>query len=150
MNPLEVVFWNVLFWALYLPIAVILLLLGAQGHPFGVVACGLMGSVILSVFLAFQDDLLFESYTPVRVTIKEESAKPEPKIRERAAPEVKDEKMEVKSPKDEPAEAVEGVQPDDKEEIEFAVGEEPEPRMRTDVSLNEFDADDDDSFSKCD
>jgi len=148
MNLLEIAFWNVLFWALYLPIAVIMLLLGAQSHPLGIVFCGLFGTAVLSVFLGFQDDLLFESYTPVQVTIteaksepkesetkkpKEEEAKEEPK-----APEGQDEEVEVKSPEVEPVETDAEVESDESEEVEFADGEEPEPRLRTDVVVEQL------------
>jgi len=139
MNPIEVVFWNVLFWALYLPIAVIAMLVGAKGHPIGILACGLGWSTLLTLFLAFQNDLLF------RRRIKESPAKPEPTIVEPEAPEVKDEKMEVEDSKDK--DVGEEV-PNTKAEVEFSEG--PEPRMQSDVGLDDFDADDDDSFSKCD
>lgn len=161
MNLLEIAFWNVLFWALYLPIAVIILLLGAQGHPLGVVSCGFFGTAILSIFLGFQDDLLFESYTPVQVTITE--AKPEPKeskseskepkgekMGEPQVPEGQDEEVEVKSPEVEPVEIDAEVESDESEDVEFADGEEPEPRLRTDVVVEQLAVDDDDAFSVCD
>jgi len=119
MKLTEIIVWDALYWALYLPCSIVLYAITGQGDVFGILVIGALLTLILSVFLATQDGLLFDDWEPAIVLTKTkvEVYQHEQKETEKSEPE----------PSTRPS-----------------VGFEPGIKLRTDVDLGLLDADDDD------
>ncbi len=120
MKLIEIYFWNAVYWALYLPLSLIIYAVTEQGDILGILAVGAILTAILTVYLAFSDGVLFDDNEPaVIVYVDDEISEPVPVPKEETKPEVKQ---------------------DEKQELDL----EPEPKMRTDVELDKPDSADDD------
>jgi hypothetical protein len=107
-------FWNCVYGALYLPLSILLNLFTGQGDILGILLVGTLCSLLLTVYLLFQDECLFETWEPAIVH-----------------------HIRVQKP-------VQEVEPDETIEEKPLVVIEPAPKIRTDVDLRLLDADDDD------
>lgn len=174
MKLIELYFWNSLYWALYLPLSLLILLLTGQGDVLGIIIVGSLMTAILSLILVFQEGVLLDDFEPALVMLADEplqettdveisnlektvkqnsvqqSAEPSPKEKIESKPKrkyVRKQLVESVSAENKPLE----VQPNEKEEQKTkpveSVGMEPEPKMRTDVDLEQLDAPDDDNVS---
>jgi len=120
MRLLEICFWDALYWLLYLPTNILLLAWTGQGDLLGILIIGFVLTLVLTVFLATQDDLLFDDWEPAIVYHVKKLPQEVPYAEE-------------EKPKPQPAEPARQF-----------VGFEPGTKMRTDVDLGMLDADDDD------
>jgi hypothetical protein len=67
MRLIEIYFWNAVFWALYLPLSILLWIITEQGDILGILLIGFLNTIILTIYLSFQDECLFESWEPAIV-----------------------------------------------------------------------------------
>ncbi len=118
MKLLEIVFWDAVYWLLYVSASFLLWAWTGQGDSLGILVIGFVLTAILNVFLLTQDDILFDDLEPamnkhVEVYYAEE--------------------------KERKTESTDSARP--------VVGFESGAQMRTDVDLSRLDADDDDNVS---
>ncbi len=78
MRLLEIYFWNALYWALYLPLSILLYIITEQGDVLGILLIGFLNTIILTIYLSFQDECLFESWEPtiVHKTVPKQAHQP--------------------------------------------------------------------------
>ena len=67
MKLVEIYFWDSIFWVLYLPISLLLQLVTEEGTIMGIIFIGLAFTVILSLFLALTDGIIWEEWEPAVV-----------------------------------------------------------------------------------
>ncbi len=130
MKLLEIYFWNAVFWAFYLPISILLYLITEQGDILGILIIGFGYTIILTIYLANQDDILFDDWEPAIVLDKTTV----PKLVK--TPEVKTHAKKEEKPRTKP-----------RTSARPSVGLEPWPKIRTDVDLRKLNASDDDILS---
>ena len=133
MKLLEITFWNATYWALYLPTSLLVQLLTGEGELLGILIIGLLCTLLLNIFLAFQKEGFFDYLSePAEIvyTVENSEKKEEPEIVEPILADDSSKQKEVKQ--------------DEQEKIEELV--EPEPKMRTDVNLSTLDNDTDDEL----
>jgi len=131
MRLIEIIFWVCLYWAFYLPCAILLHLITEEGDPIGILLVGAIITLVLLIYLLFQDECLFETWETAivhhnySVPVKEKSKPLEVK------PYVKKEEKPRTNPTPSARPTV------------GSVGSS----MRTDVDLSQLNADDDDLLS---
>jgi len=155
MRPIEIYVWNALYWAAYLPISLTVYVVTEQGDVLGILLVGFIMTLLLTAILLFQEGILWEDEFEPAIIIEEpdEEPKPEQVIETTPKEVVKPKRKYTRKPKPEQVkqETLE-VKPNEKKENQTnnaapVVGVEPEPKMRTDVNLDELDTDDDDTAS---
>jgi len=142
MRLLEIYFWNALYWALYLPVSIFLHFITEQGDPIGILFVGAFFTIILTVYLALQDDCLFDRWEPAVIIRTPAPASEVPKPRKMPKPipaPVTVQPLEVKPYVKKETATTEPTAP-----TRYIVGLEPGVPMRTDVDLRQLDAADDD------
>ena len=171
MRLAEVCLWDTLYVSLYTPLAIVATVIaGAELNPIALLIAGTMCCSILTVYLCFQGDLLFRRIprmmdAPTETKQEQpgrlvdmaattnpmpcpEQVKPKKRRRRRKAEIVAaelEQQLEVQANVKEKPQKTKPAKT-----FDILAGVEPEPKMRTDVDLDELDADDDDPFSKCD
>ena len=154
MKAIELYFWCALYWALYLPISLLILLWTEQGDVFGILLVGFILTAVLVLFLLFEDGALIPDELEPAIILRSEPVEEVPEVTVIDDESPAEIPQEIPKPKrkyvrkkpvvsdsvQEPPE----VEPDEKEETKTEpVGVEPEPKMRTDVDLGKLDAPDD-------
>lgn len=124
MKLLEIYFWNALYWAMYLPLSLILHIVTEQGDILGILLIGAIMTAILTIYLAFSDGVLFDDMEPAIIVYEDKS-----KSKVQPAPKPAPVKDEIK-----PTE----VKKDEKQKTE-QIDLEPAPKMDTDVDLGQPD-----------
>lgn len=90
MRLLEICFWNVMYWALYLPCSIILNIITEKGDLVAIVLIGVIITAVMTIWLSFSDGVLLEEEMkpviienePVEVEYEEPiDLEPEPKMR---------------------------------------------------------------------
>ena len=147
MRPIEIVFWDVLYTALYMPMAVVIDIAQGQGHIIGFMLIGLAFTAVLTIYLVFQEGALLDDIDFPVVSISNVGAV----TTEIQAPKKKRGRPRKQKEDQIPKQEVE-VQPNVEETKErtkdsIAIGTEPEPKMWTDVDLGKLDAANDDLLS---
>ncbi len=120
MKLVEIYVWNALYWAMYLPISIIIHLITEQGDILGILLIGAIMTTILTVYLAFSEGVLFDEEMEPAIIVYQDEQAPEP------APEEDEKPTEVKQ--------------NEKQQIDLEL----EPKMDTDVDLGQLYAADDD------
>jgi len=79
MKLIEIYVWNSVFWALYLPLSLLMQLFTGDGTVLGIIFIGLAFTVILSLILALMDGILWDDWEPAVVyeAVPEESVEVE-------------------------------------------------------------------------
>ena len=156
MKLIEMYFWNALYWALYLPSSLIIHLITGQGDILGILIVGLLLTGIFTLILLFQEGVLWDDLEPATILTEEECQEELAKLTGKPA-----KREEKPSDEQSPAETVEELPVDAPiENLEVNTnaeeektrpdhtdsapdGVEPEPKLRTDVRLDELYAPDD-------
>ena len=172
MKLVEIYFWDSIFWVLYLPLSLLLQLITGEGTIMGIIFIGLAFTVILSLFLALTDGIIWDDLEPAVVyeaapeDTDEVVEEPKPvKTRKKRTPKaehqpeaitasstpVQDKSVSVESKSlevkpNEQKETRQEPESPDSSRPSVGVDEEPKPKMWTDVGLDELDLDDDDAF----
>ncbi|MBI4448795.1 hypothetical protein HY641_02085 [Candidatus Woesearchaeota archaeon] len=164
MDPVEIAFWSVLYWALYLPSSIALQIATGEGSILGVLLIGTFFTAMLLIILVFQDDILLDMWNPVLMakpsvpSSSQVEPSPKKKVAKRGRPPKKkaptegEQKGVIDAEKNKQMEVSTNVKKeeannDPADAPDLMVGMEPEPKMRTDVDLGQLDADDDDLLS---
>lgn len=163
MRMLEIYFWDSIFLAMYLPIAFALQIITETGTILGTIIIGLFFTGIISAILIFVDGILYDDIEPAEIIYTTETKtrkKREPKKKQEIESEETKQTEQDNQPSSteqnsvtensEPIQETEILEPlevkNNEETKNLYEGTEPEPKMRTDVNLDQLDADDDDTF----
>ncbi len=107
MRPLELYFWNALFWVAYLPLSLVLKIVTNKGDILGILLIGVFFTVVLTMIFSFQGNILFQPRMVVASTTSVRqprmiTEKPTPTIElpELEEPDLVIEPYELESPKE--------------------------------------------------